>query len=131
MSHAPEPPITIALDLDDTILGTDCFDPEHIDHNQKPIGNVVQNINSIRALGVRVVIFTSRKSSGRDATIAQLRRFGINYDDIIFDKPQFDVFLDNKAMKFQGTWDADATDDLLSEAVSNRNIDRDRYPTYF
>lgn len=125
------PPITIALDLDDTILGTDRFDPNQLDHNQEPIGDVAQNIRMIRSRGVRVVIFTSRKSETREATLAQLRRFDINYDDVIFDKPQFDLFLDNKAMRFEGTWNTAMADMLISEAMTNRDIDIDRYPMYF
>lgn len=129
--HKQGMPITIALDIDDTLLGTDRFDPDHVDNNQTPIGDVVQRVKYIRSRGIRVVLFTSRKSHLREATVAQLRRAGIDYDDIVFDKPFFDVLLDNKAMKFEGAWDSESTEALIAEAFENRRIDMERYPTFF
>lgn len=124
-------PLKIAVDLDDTILGTDRWDLDVPGHNQQPIGNVVACLKWLRSSGVKVVIFTSRKSSSREQTIAQLAEHDIEYDKIVFDKPQFDLFVDNKAMMFQGNWSNQFTIDCLEQAMDNRVSDIETYPMLF
>jgi hypothetical protein len=38
--------------------------------------------------------------------------------------------VDNKALKFVGTWDTNTADAYMEEALLNRTIDEKRYPTF-
>ncbi len=63
-----------------------------------------ENINHINALydkGHCVVVFTGRGSVSdidwRDLTERQLKAWGVKYHELIFGKPNYDVFIDDKA----------------------------------
>ena len=126
----PSPLIRIMFDIDDTLVQAEVFDPTALNNAQTPIGDVVNQINRIRDRGFEVVLFTSRSMDTEHSTRLQLHDAGIAYDGIVFGKPQFDLFVDNKALKFLGTWDADVSDAYMEEALANREIDEHRYPTF-
>ena len=118
------------FDVDDTLVQATVFDPTVPDNAQTPIGDVANQLRRIRDQGFEVVLFTSRSQSTEHSTRLQLRDAGIEFDDIIFNKPQFDLFVDNKALKFVGTWDTNTADAYMEEALLNRTIDEKRYPTF-
>lgn len=118
------------FDVDDTLVQATVFDPTVPDNAQTPIGDVANQLRRIRDQGFEVVLFTSRPQSTEHSTCLQLRDAGIEFDDIIFNKPQFDLFVDNKALKFVGTWDTNTADAYMEEALLNRTIDEKRYPTF-
>jgi hypothetical protein len=116
--------------VDDTLVQATVFDPTAPDNAQTPIGDVANQLRRIRDQGFEVVLFTSRSQATEFQTRLQLRDAGIEFDSIIFNKPQFDLFVDNKNLKFLGTWDHDVADAYMDEAVANRAIDEHRYPTF-
>lgn len=123
-----------AVDLDDTLTRFKegcCWDLEAQDNNQEPIPGAAACLHILRERGIKVVVFTSRKSCFREKTLEQLMRWGFEYDDIVFDKPQFDLLLDNKAMTASGTWNGDALSSIFNALQSNRELDKLRYPTFF
>ena len=40
-------------------------------------------------------------------TIDQLKKFRVNYDELIFGKPSYDVFVDDKNLSFKNDWSKD------------------------
>lgn len=126
-----EKKIRIALDLDDTILyqkpNTSYFDNE-----MEAFAGVRLAIAAYRRDGFEVVVYTSRKACEYEAVESTLRQHGIEVDAIFYDKLQFDVLVDNKAMTFTGSWlNTDFCADVTSAAMINRDIDRVRYPEFF
>lgn len=125
-----EPKLRIALDLDDTVLkhspGT-----AYGDNVTEELPGSAAAIAEYRRNGFEVIIHTSRSASEYEVVEAALRRHGIVVDSIIYDKPQFDVFVDNKAMHFPGAWDYGFKNAVCDAAVKNRKIDRKRYPEFF
>lgn len=68
----------------------------------KPYVERIKKINDLREKGVYIKLFTSRGiTSGMDWTIQtkqQLDSWGLNYDELIFGKPHYDLFIDDKSI---------------------------------
>jgi len=59
-------------------------------------------INACKEQGDEITIFTSRSDDQYSTVKALLSE--CNYDRLICGKPQYDIFIDDKAVKFNG-WD--------------------------
>ena len=64
------------------------------------VGNI-KKINALYDMGHKVIIFTGRGAlSGidwRDLTEKQFKDWGLKYHELIFGKPYFDYFIDDRA----------------------------------
>ena len=83
----------------------------------------------MQAQGFEVVLYSSRSNDvqTRRDTIAQLKAFSVPFDGLILGKPQFDLFVDNKAERFKGVWNPEGTAALIRIAKRNRKLDEKRY----
>lgn len=84
--------------------------------NSKPLKRNIKFINDLYLRGFYIKIFTSRfmgrnnenilkaKKQGRQFTLKQLKNWGVKYNKIIFGKPSYDVFVDDKAYGFSKSW---------------------------
>lgn len=85
------------FDIDNTICSTDVGDYLH----SKPI---LERIEIVRRLAKdNVIIFWTSRGVGtgydwRETTERQFKEWGVPYDYIIFNKPYFDVFIDDHAI---------------------------------
>ena len=85
------------FDIDGTVCSTNC------DYNDAvPYDQVITKINQLYDDGHEIIMFTSRGyKSGKDwydFTKRQIDNWGIKYHKLILGKPQFDVFVDDKAI---------------------------------
>ena len=86
------------FDLDNTI----CATPSSKNYNESvPYRLIIKKINSLKAEGHFIKIFTARGSgSGQDwhsLTVSQLKKWKVDYDELIDQgKPRYDVFIDDK-----------------------------------
>jgi len=85
------------VDIDGTICTTDC------DYKDaKPYSEVIDKINSLYDEGHKIIFFTSRGyKSGTDwydFTKRQIDSWGVKYHELKMGKPQFDLFIDDKAV---------------------------------
>tara|TARA_Y100001970_G_C13439374_1_gene464966 strand:+ start:30 stop:341 length:312 start_codon:yes stop_codon:yes gene_type:complete len=85
------------FDIDGTICSTDC------DYSDaEPYNEVIAIINSLYDQGNEIIFFTSRGyNSGKDwfdFTTNQIENWGVKYHKLIMGKPQFDIFIDDKAV---------------------------------
>jgi hypothetical protein len=120
------------MDLDDTLIGCALFDPAKPFNDQYCFHGAPQAMQWLLDQGCEVVIFTARAEHLREACVEQLRFYDIPYTRLIMDKPQFDVLVDNKAMKFAGTtWSVEMADTVYREAHRNRTDDLERYEVLF
>jgi histidinol phosphatase-like enzyme len=84
--------------------------------SSKPNNKVIKLINNLYEQGHYVIIFTSRymgrnkenvklaKKQGYNFTNAQLRNWGLKFHKLIFGKPSYDFFVDDKSIFFEKNW---------------------------
>lgn len=102
----------ICFDLDNTICDTEA----NIYTKSKPIKKNIKIINSLFNNGYYIKIFTSRymgrsnetpsiaKKRGYTLTVRQLNNWKVKYHKLIFGKPSYDLFVDDKALFFRKNW---------------------------
>jgi len=101
-----------------------CFDIDNIIcrtyksnyKNSKPLKKNIKFINDLYLKGFYIKIFTSRfmgrnnenitkaKKQGYQFTLKQLKSWGVKYNKVIFGKPSYDIFVDDKAFGFSKNW---------------------------
>jgi CMP-N,N'-diacetyllegionaminic acid synthase len=105
MSPASPPTIhegkqrTFCFDIDGVIAGVV---PSNDYTLAKPQAEMIQRINCLHDAGHRIVLMTARGSATKidwkDLTIAQLKQWGIRYDELLFGKPAADFYFDDRMM---------------------------------
>jgi len=102
----------ICFDLDNVL----CVTPKSLYKKSKPIKKAIELVNSLYAKGFYIKIFTSRfmgrnnenvfkaKKQGYIFTKKQLLDWGLKYDKLIFGKPSYDLFIDDKNLSFNKNW---------------------------
>lgn len=85
------------IDLDNTLCKTIGNDYT----NSNPIYERIEYVNNLKNEGHYIVIWTGRGSlSGIDhteLTISQLKDWNVLYDDLLFNKPPYDIYIDDKS----------------------------------
>ena len=102
----------LCFDLDNVICRT-----KNIEYKDaKPIARTVKIINKAYNSKFKILIFTGRfygKCNGNlnkilkmdnGLTKKQLKQWGIKYHSLIFGKPVFDVYVDDKNFEFKKNW---------------------------
>ncbi len=84
--------------------------------SSKPNNKVIKLINNLHDQGHYIIIFTYRfmgrnkenvklaKKQGYNFTNAQLRNWGLKFHKLIFGKPSYDFFIDDKSIFFEKNW---------------------------
>jgi capsule biosynthesis phosphatase len=82
-----------------------------------PIPGAVEQLNRLKAQGFYIILNTARHMKTCEANIGKviakegftllewLARYKFPYDEIWFGKPYADVYIDDKALKFEGCWE--------------------------
>ena len=77
-------PKTIFCDLDGTLVKhSNPIDIQNLDYELEVLPGVHEKLIEWDTKGYHVVITTGRKESAREATVKQIQRAGINYDQLI------------------------------------------------
>ncbi len=89
--------MNIYVDIDETI----CVSPEDRNYaNATPIPERIDRINKLYDEGNRIVYWTARGTvSGidwRNVTMDQFEQWGVKYHQVKFNKPAYDLFIDDK-----------------------------------
>ena len=102
----------ICFDIDNVICKTN---KNHY-KTSKPKLNTIKVINNLYDGGHFIKLFTSRymgrskekankaKKRAEKITIKHLKDWGVKYHKLIFGKPSYDVFVDDKAIRFDKMW---------------------------
>jgi hypothetical protein len=89
---------TVCFDLDGTLCSNTFGDYGEAE----PFSWAIARVNALADAGNRIVISTARGSATgidwSDRTRAQLERWGVHYDEIVFGKPSADVYVDDRAV---------------------------------
>jgi hypothetical protein len=101
----------LCFDLDNTLCNT-----KGTDYNKST--PIKKNINFVNSLvpNYTILVFTARfmgrekgnliraKKRGYDFTKKQLEKWGLKYNKLIFGKPSYDIFVDDKNLNFKKNW---------------------------
>jgi len=100
----------ICIDLDGTIASNKVGGQDYSD--VVPISGAVDTLTRLRSAGAYIIIHTARNMNTYDnnlgliianqagPTIEWLNKWKIPYDELLFGKPNVDVFIDDKGLKF-------------------------------
>lgn len=94
--------LVLCFDCDGVICETEGIDIGSPDYTTSmPKVENIKKINALYDMGHKIIIFTGRGTvSGidwRDLTERQFKGWGLKYHELIFGKPYFDWFVDDKA----------------------------------
>jgi capsule biosynthesis phosphatase len=118
----------IAVDLDGTICPTKRSHESYAD--LKPLPGARKRLHELRASGHYVIILTARNMATCESNLGKvmknigkitldwLERYRIEYDEIYFGKPNAEVYIDDRAIRFDG-W-AGITDELIGSQARGR-----------
>jgi capsule biosynthesis phosphatase len=121
----------ICIDIDGTICHLRKFDENYKD--LQPIENAAEKIQQLKLQGHYIILYTARHMRTCQGNVGKvialqahtliewLRRHGFAYDELIFGKPDADVYIDDKAMEFKSSWD-NTYEKLLSLNLKNNEI---------
>jgi hypothetical protein len=88
----------IIIDIDNTVCKT--IDSDY--KNSEPIFHRIEFINSLYNEGNHITYWTARGATTgidwKDLTIQQLHNWGCLYNDVMFGKPAYDIWVDDKAI---------------------------------
>ena len=118
----------IVIDLDGTI----CYikKPDESYSDLEPIPGSVQKIKELRSLGHYIIILTARNMATCESnqgkvmknigkiTLDWLEKYDVEYDEIYFGKPNAEIYIDDRALRFCN-WD-DISDELIKNEAKSR-----------
>jgi hypothetical protein len=102
----------LCFDIDNVICKTKDSDYK----NSKPIQRNIKFINTLHSQGFFIKIFTARfmgrtnedilkaKKEGFHFTKNQLDKWGLRYNKLIFGKPSYDIFIDDRCLFYKKNW---------------------------
>ena len=112
------------FDIDNVI----CRTKKNFYRDSIPIKKNINAINEIFDKGYYVKLFTSRfmgrsnenqklaTKKGYSLTQKQLKIWGVKYHELIFGKPSYDLFIDDKSYNFNKDW----SKDVISKLIKNK-----------
>ena len=114
--------IKICIDIDGTIC--ELRKPDQSYDELKPLEGAASKIRELREKGAYIIFCTARHMETCDSNVGKviarqgqtllkwLDLHGFMYDELWFGKPNADVYIDDKALKFDGSW-ALTTENLM------------------
>lgn len=97
-------PKKIFIDLDNTL----CFTLGNDYINSKPIEERIRYVNQLKKDGHFITIWTARGGTSgidhKELTTKQLEEWGINYDNLLMEKPSYDIYIDDKSFNVDTYW---------------------------
>ncbi len=96
----------------------------------EPLPGAIERISALRAAGHYIIILTARNMATCDSNLGKvmknvgkvtldwLERHNVEYDEIYFGKPNAEVYIDDRALRFT-SWD-DVTEVQLQKEAHSR-----------
>jgi len=105
------------IDLDNTL----CFTTNRDYKNATPIQQRIEYVNNLKKEGHKVVIWTARGSASgvdyKELTEEQLKKWNVDYDELLLGKPDYDVYVDDKSFNVDSYWPVPSTKDTKSKKL--------------
>ena len=80
--------------------------------NRTPCKGNINIVNRLYKAGYGIILWTSRYGLDDQITRDWLRKYGVKYNDIIYDKPKYSLLIDDLSTN---TFDCDVIKELLGE----------------
>jgi capsule biosynthesis phosphatase len=118
----------ISIDLDGTICHIK--EPHQSYSNLTPVPGVIEKIKELRNAGHYIIISTARNMATQDSNLGKviknigkitldwLEKYHIEYDEIYFGKPNAEIYIDDRAIRFSN-WE-EITEDLIKKMAKKR-----------
>ena len=102
----------ICFDIDGVICKTNTNNY----NKSKPIAENIKTINLLHKRKYYIKLFTSRymgrekenkkraENKAKKLTLYQLKKWGVNYHEVLFAKPSYDVVIDDKSLFYKKNW---------------------------
>lgn len=94
--------LRIGVDIDDTISLTSRKKVSEgwreYYSRLKPNKQLVEKLRVFKKAGHQIILFTSRYLDDHSVTMEWLKRHQVPYHHVIFNKPRFDLYIDNDAV---------------------------------
>ena len=91
--------LTIAIDLDGTI----CTEERTFDKSlAEPLPGSIEKLQKLHKEGHTIIIWTARGWDQFRMTEHWLQKYSIPFDALLMGKPIVDLWIDDRAIKFQG-----------------------------
>jgi mannose-6-phosphate isomerase-like protein (cupin superfamily) len=92
------------IDLDNTL----CYTENSNYIGCVPIYDRIKKVNALKEEGHYIVIWTARgATSGIDHSVLtkkQLKDWGVKYDELMMNKPHYDIYIDDKSFNVDTVW---------------------------
>jgi quercetin dioxygenase-like cupin family protein len=110
------------IDLDNTLCKT-----ENSDYiNSSPIIERIKYVNELKTSDNHITIWTARgATSGIDhseLTKKQLTEWGVNYDELLMGKPNYDFYIDDKSFNVDTYWPLPKEGDTKSKKLQSEIV---------
>ena len=104
----------ICIDMDGTICDTK--KPGESYENVQPKENAIEILKKLKEEGHYIIIYSSRHMVTCNNNLGQItakqshifydwfKKYGIEYDELWFGKPLADIYIDDKALKYEENW---------------------------
>lgn len=90
---------TLCVDLDGTLaVVTEDYAAA------EPIEGAQEALQGLRSDGWVIIIYTARHFNHWKTTTEWLSRNGFEYDQLVFGKPPARIYIDDRAIRFNGNW---------------------------
>lgn len=115
----------ICIDIDGTICRNKQPHENYIE--LQPIEGAVSNIKKLKDAGHYIILCTARHMRTCEANVgrvvalqgeilmAWLRKHEFLYDELWFGKPYADLYIDDKALRFEGSWNSINLKDVIKK----------------
>jgi capsule biosynthesis phosphatase len=115
----------IAIDLDGVICPVKS--PRESYETLEPLPGAVEHLRELRAAGCYIIITTARNMATCESNVGKvmknvgkltlewLDRYGVEYDEIYFGKPNAHIYIDDRGLRFSN-WEAITPESLKLEA---------------
>jgi mannose-6-phosphate isomerase-like protein (cupin superfamily) len=116
------------IDIDNTI----CITSNLNDYNNSvPIDERIKKVNELYEQGNNITYWTARGSSSgydyKELTINQLDKWGCKYHEILFNKPSYDLYIDDKSRFVDTFWPINTTVNKCDcDCLSINNLDKEK-----
>jgi hypothetical protein len=94
-------PLTYCFDID----GTLCTNTWGEYEKAEPMPDMIRQVNALYDGGNKIILFTARgTTTGMDwraTTEEQLKKWGVRYQELLFGKPQADLYIDDRGMSLE------------------------------
>ena len=106
---------TIVIDID----GTVCEEGPVVGYaDAKLVEGAVDVVNSLYDCGFKVFFYSSRHFLLYEVTCEWLKKHGFKYSGLILGKPVGAIYLDDKALRFDGDWQK-TKQEIMDRLVNN------------